>query len=33
MEGAFPDSVLEQSGSPVMKIPAGERRYSRQCID
>jgi len=25
----FPDSVLEQSGLPAMKIPASERRYTQ----
>jgi gamma-glutamyltranspeptidase / glutathione hydrolase len=29
MEGAFPDSVLEQSGLPIIKIPPGERRYTQ----
>jgi len=33
MEGVFPESMLEQRGLPVMKIPASERRYSRQGID
>ncbi len=29
MEGAFPDSVLDRSGLPVVKIPASERRYTQ----
>ncbi|MBY0434966.1 MAG: gamma-glutamyltransferase [Cyclobacteriaceae bacterium] len=29
MEGAFPDSVLQQSGLPVKQIPASERRYTQ----
>ncbi len=29
MEGAFPDTVLAQSGLPVKQIPAGERRYTQ----
>ena len=29
MEGAFADSVLEQSGLPFVKIPASERRYTQ----
>jgi gamma-glutamyltranspeptidase/glutathione hydrolase len=29
MEGAFPDEVLESSGLPIAKIPAGERRYKQ----
>ena len=29
MEDAFPDSVLAQSGLPVVKIPPGERRYTQ----
>lgn len=29
MEGAFPERVLEESGLPVAKIPASERRYTQ----
>jgi gamma-glutamyltranspeptidase/glutathione hydrolase len=29
MEGAFANSVLEQSGLPFVKIPASERRYTQ----
>jgi gamma-glutamyltranspeptidase/glutathione hydrolase len=29
MEGAFPDSVLQQSGLPVKQIPASQRRYTQ----
>lgn len=29
MEGAFPEEVLESSGLPIAKIPAGERRYKQ----